>query len=114
MIRGGEAPAQFIVQAGGNVHPLSIGGELLQAGGDAVMPQVSLIPGGHPGAIKAENEQPARVAVAVVVGADVLEVHGEAAGEAPRLIDKSIMPTDRGERQAIRFESPLHIEASSL
>ena len=83
MIRGGEAPAQFKIQAGGNVHPLSIGGELLQAGGEAVVPQVSLIPGGHPGAIKAENEQPARIAVAVVVGADVLEVHGVTACGEP-------------------------------
>ena len=111
MIRGGEAPAQFKIQARGNVHPLSIGGELLQAGRDAVVPQVSLIPGGHPGAIKAENEQPARVAVAVVVGADVLEVHGEAAGEAPRLIDKSIMTTNLGSCQQIRFVSPLYIDA---
>ena len=28
------------------------------------------------------------------------------------VIDKSILPTDRGERQAIRFRSPIHIEAT--
>lgn len=112
MIRGGEAPAQLKIQARGNIHPLGISRKLLQAGGDAVVPHVALIPGGHPAAIKAENEQPARVAVAVVVGADVLEIHGEAAGEAPRLIDRSILTTTCSERQAIRFASPLYIEAT--
>ena len=82
-IRGGETPAQFKIQARGNVHPLSIGGELLQAGGDAVVSHVPLVPGGDPHAIKAKNEQPAGVPVVVVMGADVLKIHGVTACEVP-------------------------------
>ena len=52
-----------------------------------MVPHVPLIPGSDPGSIKAKNEQPAGVPVPVVMCANVLEVHGEAAGEAPRLID---------------------------
>ena len=83
MIRGGETPAQFEIQARGDVHPLSIGGELLQVGRDTVEPQVTLFPLGDPGAIKAENEQPAGVPVPVVMGADVLEIHGVTACDEP-------------------------------
>ena len=83
VIRGGEAPAQFKIQARGNVHPLSIGGELLQAGGEAVVPHVTLFPLGDPGAVKAENEQPAGVPVPVVMGANVLEIHGVTACGEP-------------------------------
>ena len=83
MIRGGEAPAQFKIQARGNVHPLSIGGELLQGGGEAMVPHVTLIPGSDPGAVKTENEQPAGIPVPVVVGANVLEIHGVTASDEP-------------------------------
>ena len=82
-IRGGETPAQFKIQARGNVHSLGIGGELLQVGRDAVEPHIPLIPGSHSGSIDAENEQAARVAVAVVMGANVLEIHDVAACDEP-------------------------------
>tara|TARA_X000001382_G_scaffold49952_1_gene33810 strand:+ start:490 stop:795 length:306 start_codon:yes stop_codon:yes gene_type:complete len=83
VIRGGEVPTQFKIQARGNVYSLSISPKCLEAGGEAVVPHVALIPRGHSGSIDTENEQAARVAVSVVVSADVLKIHCVAACDEP-------------------------------
>jgi len=81
--RGWQVPAQFEIQARGNLPPLRIGGKLLEADGDTLVTPVALIPGSHPAAIDAKNVEPARVSVSVVVGADVLDVHGVTACDEP-------------------------------
>lgn len=77
------------------------------------MAPIPLIPYGQTDPIGHQGKEPARVAVAVVIGAEVLEIHGRSAmrSEAARAAAESILPIDRAKRQAVTIKSPIHIEA---
>lgn len=69
------------VKTGPDVDPLSLCGKGPEVGGHAVVTLVSLVPYGQTDPIGHQGKEPARVAVAVVIGAEVLEIHGRSSEE---------------------------------